>query len=45
MNRWMRFFLKRLVYMAITLFVIVTITFFLMYFLPGTPFNNQDRLT
>lgn len=45
MNRWMRFFLKRLAYMAITLFVIVTITFILMNFLPGTPFNNQDRLT
>lgn len=45
MNRWMRFILKRLAYMAITLFVIVTITFFLMNFLPGTPFNNQDRLT
>lgn len=45
MNRWMRFILKRLAYMAVTLFVIVTITFFLMNFLPGTPFNNQDRLT
>ncbi|MBR1584930.1 MAG: ABC transporter permease [Clostridia bacterium] len=31
--------------MAFTLFIIITATFFLMNFLPGTPFNNQDRLS
>lgn len=45
MNRWLRFILRRLFYMAVTLFVIISATFFLMNFLPGTPFNNQDRLT
>lgn len=45
MSRWIRFIFKRLFYMALTLFVIVSATFFLMNFLPGTPFNNQDRLT
>lgn len=45
MTRWLRFIVKRLFYMAITLFVIISATFFLMNFLPGTPFNNQDRLT
>lgn len=45
MNRWLRFVVKRLLYMAITLFIIISATFFLMNFLPGTPFNNQDRLT
>lgn len=44
-NRWLRFFCRRLVYMATTLWVIVTITFLLMSFLPGTPYNNQDKLT
>lgn len=45
MNRWLRFILKRLLYMAIALFIIISATFFLMNFLPGTPFNNQDRLS
>ena len=31
--------------MALTLWIIITITFLLMSFLPGTPYNNQDRLT
>jgi oligopeptide transport system permease protein len=31
--------------MLVTLFVIVTITFFLMQFLPGTPFTNPEKLT
>ncbi len=44
-NRWLRFIGRRLAYMALTLWIIVTITFLLMSFLPGTPYNNQDRLT
>ena len=31
--------------MLVTLFVIVSITFFLMQFLPGTPFTNPEKLT
>jgi len=31
--------------MVITLWVIVTITFFLMNLLPGTPYNNRDKLS
>jgi oligopeptide transport system permease protein len=31
--------------MIVTLFIIATITFFLMKLLPGSPFNNQDKLT
>jgi len=31
--------------MVITLFVITTITFFLMQLLPGTPFTNPEKLT
>lgn len=45
MNRWLRFILKRLIYMALTLFIIISATFFLMNLLPGTPYNNQDRLS
>jgi oligopeptide transport system permease protein len=36
---------RRLGYMLITLFIIISITFLLMYLLPGTPFSNADRLT
>lgn len=45
MNRWTRFIVKRLIYMFLTLFIIVSATFFLMNFLPGTPYNNQARLS
>ena len=45
MKRWLRFISHRLVYMVITLWVIVTITFFLMNLLPGTPYNNRDKLS
>lgn len=44
-NRWLRFICRRLIYMVTTLWVIITITFLLMSFLPGTPYNNQDKLT
>lgn len=36
---------QRLGYMFITLFIIVTITFFLMELLPGTPFSNPEKLS
>lgn len=45
MNRWIRFILRRLAYMLLTLFLITTFTFFLMNALPGTPYNNQAQLT
>ncbi len=45
MKRWIRFIITRLAYMAMTLFLIISATFFLMNSLPGTPYNNQDRLT
>ncbi len=45
MRRWLRFIAQRLIYMVTTLWLIVTITFFLMNFLPGTPYNNQAELT
>lgn len=39
------FFLKRLGVMLTTLFIIATVTFFLMNLLPGTPYSNPDKLT
>ncbi|MEG0553228.1 MAG: ABC transporter permease [Carnobacterium sp.] len=40
-----RYLLRRTGYMLLTLFVIVTVTFFLMQLLPGTPFTNPEKLT
>ena len=45
MNRWVRFFTYRIGYMVVTLFVIITSTFLLMNLLPGTPYQDQSRLT
>lgn len=36
---------KRLIYMILTLFVIASLTFFLMKLLPGTPFTNQEKMS
>lgn len=35
-----RYILKRLGYMILSLFIIITITFFLMKMMPGSPFND-----
>jgi oligopeptide transport system permease protein len=45
MNRWLRFIIRRVLYMAVTLYIIITITFLLMNLLPGTPYQDQSRLT
>ncbi|MBK0348315.1 ABC transporter permease [Aerococcaceae bacterium zg-ZJ1578] len=45
MNGYWKYLLRRFIYMALTLFVIITATFLLLQFLPGTPFANQDLLT
>lgn len=36
-----RYVLKRIVYMFITLFIVISVTFFLVRLLPGSPFNEQ----
>lgn len=36
-----RYTLKRIIYMFISLFLIMTITFFLMKLLPGSPYNDE----
>ncbi|MDF7638508.1 ABC transporter permease [Lactobacillus sp. ESL0791] len=40
-----KYILKRLGYMIITLFLVASITFFMMKLMPGTPFSNQDKLS
>jgi oligopeptide transport system permease protein len=40
-----RYTIQRLIYMVITLFIIATATFFLMKLLPGSPLQNQEKLT
>lgn len=40
-----KYILKRIIYLFITLFIIASITFFLMKFLPGTPFSNEEKLS
>ncbi|KAF1304421.1 ABC transporter permease [Enterococcus saccharolyticus] len=45
MNSFVKYFLKRVFFMLITLWLIATITFFLMKLLPGTPYTNQERLS
>lgn len=40
-----RYILGRIGYMLITFLIISTFTFFLMQTLPGSPFNNEEKLT
>lgn len=45
MNSYGKYLARRILYMALTLFLIATITFFLMKLLPGTPFTNEEKLS
>ncbi|MGJ9458279.1 oligopeptide ABC transporter permease [Oceanobacillus sp. CF4.6] len=40
-----RYISRRIFYMAITLFIIATVSFFLMKMLPGSPLNAEDKLS
>lgn len=40
-----RFILRRFLYMLITFWMVVTLTFVLMHNLPGDPFANSEKLT
>jgi len=41
----LRYIIRRIVYMLVTMFVIATVTFFLMKLLPGSPLHNQEKLS
>ncbi|WP_198439652.1 oligopeptide ABC transporter permease [Aerococcus urinae] len=45
MKSYGKFLLRRIFFMVLTLFLIATITFFLMKLLPGTPYTNEDKLS
>ena len=36
-----RYIMKRIGYMFITLFIVISVVFFLVRLLPGTPFNEE----
>ncbi|MEH7500782.1 oligopeptide ABC transporter permease [Neobacillus drentensis] len=40
-----KYLLQRVIYMIITLFIVVSVTFFLMKLIPGSPFNNAEKLS
>ncbi|MED1472079.1 oligopeptide ABC transporter permease [Neobacillus sp. M.A.Huq-85] len=40
-----KYILQRVIYMILTLFIVVSVTFFLMKLVPGTPFSNAGKLT
>jgi len=40
-----KYLVQRFLYMILTLFIVITITFFLMKLLPGSPFNNWEKLS
>lgn len=40
-----RYILKRVAIALVTLFVIMFVLFMLLSFMPGSPFNNEDKLT
>ena len=40
-----KYIIKRIFYMILTLFIVASVTFFMMKLMPGTPFTNQDKLS
>ncbi|BDR59221.1 oligopeptide ABC transporter permease [Xylocopilactobacillus apicola] len=40
-----KYILKRIFYLLLTLFIVASVTFFMMKMMPGTPFTNQDKLS
>jgi oligopeptide transport system permease protein len=42
---FLKFMLKRVVYMIVTLLLISSVTFLLMQKLPGSPYGNEEKLT
>ena len=45
MTQYFRYIFRRILLMALTLFIIITVTFLLLQFLPGSPFANEELLT
>lgn len=45
MTQYFRYILRRVALMTVTLFIIISVTFLLVQFLPGSPFANEELLT
>lgn len=45
MSQYIRYIARRILLMGITLFIIISVTFLLLQFLPGSPFANEELLT
>ncbi|MBQ6651033.1 MAG: hypothetical protein IJM67_07255, partial [Atopobiaceae bacterium] len=45
LNGMTRYILRRVLIAAITLFVIMFILFMLLSLMPGSPFNNEEKLS
>lgn len=46
MNKsYAKYLIRRLLYILLTLFLIISITFLLLNFLPGTPYSNEAKMT
>ncbi len=43
-NTLLKYILKRILYAALTVFVLATITFFMMYIMPGEPFTSSKKI-
>ena len=41
----LRYFLKRVAYAVLTLFLLITLTFFMMRLLPGDPFTGDKAIS
>lgn len=40
-----KYLIKRIFYLVLTLFIVASVTFFMMKLMPGTPYTNQEKLS
>ncbi len=40
-----KYLIKRIFYLVLTLFIVASITFFMMKLMPGTPYTNQQKMS
>ncbi|KRL61482.1 oligopeptide ABC transporter permease [Latilactobacillus fuchuensis] len=40
-----KYLIKRICYLVLTLFIVASVTFFMMKLMPGTPYTNQEKLS
>ncbi|WP_208422158.1 oligopeptide ABC transporter permease [Latilactobacillus fragifolii] len=40
-----KYLIKRIFYLVLTLFIVASVTFFMMKLMPGTPYTNQEKMS